>query len=58
MRRFFYVIDLPWRYNAILGKMCQHKMKAITSTTYQVLKFLGAGEKSIMELRGEKIESS
>ena len=37
----FLVVDVPSSYNAIIGRTWLHKMKAISSTYHQMIKFPG-----------------
>jgi hypothetical protein len=51
----FFVLDVPAKFNAILGRNWIHAMKAVPSTLHQVIKF--PGPNGIMELRGDQIEA-
>lgn len=38
----FLGVDVPSSYNAIIGRTWSHRMKAISSTFHQMIKYLGA----------------
>ena len=51
----FLVVDVPSPYNAIMGRTWIHRMRAVSSTYHQRIRF--PTPKGIMEIRGDQIAS-
>ena len=51
----FLVLDCPSAYNIIIGRPWIHRMRVVSSTYHQVLKF--PTKRGIQEIRGDKVAS-